>query len=693
MNQPTFDFLEQERTLDWSEKLYAYYYTTRLLLKRFWWILLLCTMAGVAYQAYREMNRVPLFVSSGRLIISGRIALPEGSVYREELSNFFGTQITLMLSPRVQERARQQVAALHPEVRPGAVNLRAYQQPEASIFIAQAEGTEPRYTQLFLDAAMEEYINFRKEMRTQTSESTLQAITEQLIRLEDEITRQENELVEFQKHNNLVYLKEQGSSAGSYLSQLKNREAEIKTRLLLYERLGLATANAPSDAGRAPAGGEILNLGPLEVGRSYQTARQRLSELQAERSEYAQYLKPRHPKILALNLEIERTRNLLVVLEERAWMELGEQKDLLQKELAHLATVIRDWESTALDHSRRLSEFERLEARLDRSRGTYQRLLDSIQSINLNQKLEQETVAVLESAGPANLRAPAIRQEISKGALLGLTTGIGLLVLLLYLDNRIVSGEDLKKRFEQPVLGVIPKEKPGPDGVLLPLKPKDRRHLFAEAWRTIRSSLLFLRPDGSRPQVILVTSSIPEEGKSTVAANLAVAIALASSRTILIDADLRRGHLHRNFGKAAQPGLAEVLRGVMTFEQAVQPSGSENLDLLAVGEYPERPGELLLSARFDEVLQDLKRRYEFIIIDSAPLLATDDTSGISLKADALAFVVRSNYTQARQVKGSLERLSARGAKVAGFVLNCSDVRGSDYYYYRKYYSYYQRHST
>ncbi len=682
--------LPEPQEVDWAERLNAYYYLGRMLLAQYWWVVLLSIALGVVYQVWRTLSRDPLFASQSRMFVSGRIALPEGSAaYREELSNFFGTQIELMKSEEVRNRAREIMQARYPHLRACKVELDARQQPNASIFILQAQGTVPEYVQRYLDAIMEAYISFRRGLREQTSNTALNNITEQIYNLERDIQQQENALVDFQKENNLIFLKEQGNTAGSYLARLKNTQAEYKTQLLQLENLDLsAFATATADEDAVARSGDLLKLVDLSFAREYFAGLREWESVRTQLVDFGQYLKPAHPKMIRLAAEADRLARLVQIYREQAIARIDEQKRLLQQQIANLDKIIANWETTALENSRKNAEFERLNSRLERTRLTHQRLLDSLQSVNLNQKLEQDLVYILETAGPARPIGSTLRHNILRGALFGLVSGVGLLVLLRLIDNRIISAEDLKSRFEPAVLSVIPLEKNEHSKPLELLRPRDERTLFAEACRTLRSSLLFMNGPKGPPSCVVVTSSVPDEGKSTIAANLAVAISFTSSRTLLLDADLRRGHLHKLLGREQKPGLSEWLLGGVKLENILQPTDFPHLDFLTTGTYPERPGELFLSPRMDELLGILRQRYEFIVIDSAPVLAIDDTAGFAAKTDAVLFVVRSNYTQVRQVKVSLERLQLRGISVAGFVLNFVDVRGSDYYYYKKYKNYY-----
>lgn len=684
--------VEQEKSFDWGAKLYAWYFLAKTLLRRYWWILFLTVSLGIAWQTYKELQRDPVYATGAKMHVADRMAVPGSEAYQEMLTNFYGTQVEFMTSQRVRQRAQERVRALHPDLQPIGVSVSASVKPETSIFLLRAFGGEPEYTREFLNAVMEEYINFRKEMRAQTSESTLLAIKDELLRLEEKISQEEAAIVDFQRENNLVFIKEQGNTAGAYLSQLEKQLADLKTQLRLLDSLGLRSQLADGSSWNE-TGAEVLQLSESQLSATFRDTQQLLSQYRAQRDEFAIYLKPRHPKIIQLNEEIERTENLLSILREQALAQVKEQRLVLQSRIANLQEVIKEWELTALENSRLAAEFDQLNAQLNRSRDTYQRLLESTQDINMSQQLVGETVSIFEYAGQAYQQRSSMPFKVAQGGIVGFIMGAGLLFFLGAIDSRILSADDLRKRFNIPVLGMIPRELPNDEGHIELLQPRDQRHLFAESCRTLRSSLLFLQGEDSNLKVFAITSSIPEEGKSTISSNIATAIAFTASRTLLIDSDLRRGALAKLFGLPSFPGLSEYLQRGRSIDSIIHSTPVENLDFIPTGKLPDRPSELLMSDRMDKLLDTLRDRYDYIIIDTAPILAADDTSGFAAKTDAVIFVVRSGHTQIRQAATSVDRLTMRSAQVSGFVLNEVDVQGTDYYYYRKYNQYYVQYTS
>jgi non-specific protein-tyrosine kinase len=300
--------------------------------------------------------------------------------------------------------------------------------------------------------------------------------------------------------------------------------------------------------------------------------------------------------------------------------------------------------------------------------------------------LDQPRLAIFEHASDPTVSRPNPVRQISIGAFMGFVAGAMLIFVLGALDGRVMSVEDITQRFEESMLGVIPMQQRIAGQVAL-LQNDDQRQMFAESCRNIRSSLLYMDRQGKRPQTILLTSSVPSEGKSTISANLAITLSFAASKTLLIDADLRRGQLYKQFGVSNEVGLAEHLQGELPIEKVIQPTQFENLHFIPCGKYPAQPGELLMTEAFRETMEELKQKYDFIIFDSPPVMATDDTSSFATRVDAVIFVVRAGYARLRQVRSSLENLHRRGVNVYGMIINFIDHREPGYYSY-KYYDYY-----
>ena len=199
------------------------------LLRKKWWIVALCLALGLGVQIILSRFGPPSFTSVGRMIVSIKLAIPEGSVYTEELSNFLGTQAALMQSGVVINRAHARVTAQRPDSSPQRVGLKVSVLPKTTIFVLQGTGADPDYTQTFLQACMEEYVSLKREMRVHTSDTTFAGLTEEVLRLKEDLRKSDEDMVQFQSTNSVVLLQDQGNSAGNYLGALNNRLASLKS--------------------------------------------------------------------------------------------------------------------------------------------------------------------------------------------------------------------------------------------------------------------------------------------------------------------------------------------------------------------------------------------------------------------------------------------------------------------------------
>jgi capsular exopolysaccharide synthesis family protein len=659
------------------------FYRYLLLLRRRWWIPFLTTSLGLAVAAVYVHNLPPSYLSIGRMMVSGKINVPEGgAVYSEELMNFFGTQTELMQSGEVKSRALARAQAMNPEVTPEKVTLKVDQQPKTSMFIFKAISANPVFTQLYLQSCMEEYMRMKKEMRSEKSETAVTALSSELISVEKELRKSEDELLEFQRVNNLGYLREEGNSAGLYLANLNRQLAELKNEHQLLEMLKLDQILDRSVEGKNTGGGSNeVNLNAFGAAAEYLKTRQQSDILKAEREQLSQYMRPKHPDIVRLTDEIARMDRLIETFREQSVEVIKNRRDGLALQIANLETTIRDTESKALDLSRRIAEYDKIRSKVDRFKAQYDRLFSNLRGVDVTRTVDQDMISVLERASAAISVKPGLPKAIGLGLGLGLLLGLTILFVLDRIDDRLNSFLDVQNHFTDPLLGQICREQ-HPAGPLELLHSDDPRHGFAESFRSLRSSLFYMPVEGERPKAFLITSAVPSEGKSTVSANLAITIALSGVRTLLIDGDMRRGAQHHAFGVANDVGLAEVLQSQVRWSEAVVPTTFENLSLLTRGGAISHPGERLLSPVTDRFLKEIYAAYDYIIFDSAPVLVADDTGSVAPKLDAVICVVRFGHSSARLSRRVIDDLKHRQANVIGLVFNDVDISMPDYGYHQ-----------
>ena len=620
------------------------------------------------------------------------MALPEGAGYSEELTNFYGTQSELMQSQKVRQRAAAIVETMHPELQACAVSLSVSQQPGTSFFVLQAIGDKADYTQAYLDGCMGEYIKIRRELKSDTSDTAQTSITDQLMKLDKEVENGQEQLLAFQKSNNVAFIEEAGNSAGKWLVAHNQRLYQLRRD---YELLSVMTLDQnlerkQQSGGLAGSSDENVDQssGPLGAEGEYLRAKQQVQILRAEKERHARFLRPKHPIMAKLDAEIAHQESLIGLFKEQSLAQLANRREAIRLEIENLEAAVKEQSDRSLDLARRISEYNRLKSKVERAKALSERLLAGIQGIDMTKSLHADVVNVMESASAPTATKLGFAKDLAVGGVVGMLVGFGILFLAMLLDDRIVSADELQERFPEDLLGQVPKETT--KGRLNILTLGDKQHVFAESYRNLRSTLHFMSFEEPRPKTFLITSAVPGEGKSTVAANLAITIAGGGSKTLLIDGDLRKGVAHEYFSLEASPGLSSVLTDQIPWREAVVPTGVANLFVLPRGKVIAGTSEHFLSRNTDRLLQELYKEFDCVIVDSAPVLANDDTASLAPKIDATVFVVRAGVSSARLTRSALDALGKRQVNVLGLILNAADGRSAEYYYYHKYGEYYSQ---
>jgi polysaccharide biosynthesis transport protein len=665
-------------------------------LRKYWWIPVLTFLVGLGAAAAFVFWAPPTFVSKAAIWETEKLRLPEGAAFVGDLQNYYGTQMQLLLSGRLYQMglARLQASGtnavpLDNDRKPLKVKVTVQQQPKSTIFVLQSSSANPDYSRAFLDALMSEYLAYKKNVRKLVSGDTLSSISEQVLRLERELKADQEALTTFQRSNNLAILEEEGKIAGGYLARLQTQLSDLKLEAQLLEATALeqdqasatGSTNAPGsllDAVRAAGSG---SSSPATTER--QTAFKELELLKIQRDKLSKHLRPKHPKIARLDSDIEHGQKIIQLYQTQTRDQLATSRQALKMKIDSVQASIKEWEGKVVVANARIAEAERLKLSITRSQSLYDRLVVLLQNVDISRNIDQETLAVLEPASPA-LRS--YKQEVMVFGLAlfaGIGLGLGLVFLVAVRDDRFASPMEVNEQFGGSVVGQVP-ELPAlkSKGALPLLALDDPRHMYAESYRSLRSALLFLPVEGLRPRIVLVTSAQPNEGKSTIAANLAETLALGGARVLLVDGDMRKGRLHELLGLPSGPGLSEVLAGSTRLEQAFQPNCRPNLSFLGRGSSLKNPGDALLGPELDRNLALWRDRFDFVIIDTCPVFAAADASTLAPKVDGTLFVVRRGFSRARVVREALELLGQRQAKILGVVFNRADASARSYYYYK-----------
>jgi succinoglycan biosynthesis transport protein ExoP len=523
--------------------------------------------------------------------------------------------------------------------------------------------------------------------------STLKATTwlnQQLDGIRKTIIQQDQKFADFQQKTGLLQTDENHNPNIDKLLQLNSALGNAQAQRIVKEDLYRASSSVPPD--------ELL---PASTFPALMSLRTQKAQLDGEYASLSAKYGDAYPRVSQLMKQMAQVQVAIdrEVARAKLQIEAGYRSALTNEQ--SLEGAAETQKQLIFSTNQDALQYTILQRQVASTRAMYEELVRRLQEAGITAGLSADTIAVVDEALPPIIPAgPHKTLNMEVGFVIGLMLGIGIAVLLELLNSSIQTMEDITSYAGLPALGMIPHAEGGQPSTLagkfsLRKEPivsqrmafritDDSRSQFAEAFRALRSSLL-LSSAGAPPQMLLVCSSWPNEGKSTTAINLATVLAQADKRVLLVDADLRRPSLQRYYQIGVHSvGLSEILSGApYDHEKFVHPDPAvSHLQLLPAGAIPPSSSELLMSTQMTTLVEQWRGAYDFIVIDSAPILAISDALFLASVADAVVIVVRAGSTPKKALRTLKESILKVRGKIAGVLLN--DVRSKSQAYYDYY---------
>jgi capsular exopolysaccharide synthesis family protein len=667
-------------------------------LRKFWWIPVATLSLAISAAAVIFYYTPPTFVSHGTMWESEKLLLPDGAAFTEDRENYIGTLSELLRSRKMWSMTTNYMMAFHKNQiiwgKDGyiiPVEIQVIASPKNTVYNILASSANPGFTPAYLNALMEQYKEYRLNVRDEVSIHTENSISEQVQLYERDMKTALAALAEYERSNNFAVLQEEGNVDGAYLVKLKTQLSDLQLEMSLLDARELEM-NSGTEAVTNSSDSIFESLRNTGTGGSIASSRldasRQIEMLKLDRDRLAKYLKPAHPKMVKLDEDIAKAQKLIDVYRQQNHDQIVAARQALQIKIDNVGIFIKQWEEKMAEVNERLARADGLKQEVLSKQKMYDRLSALVDNVQVSQHIDQDTLDILDMAQPATRSYAQAKTLLLQSIIIGLGLGLGVVVLLAMRDDRFGSLVEVTDKFGDAIVGQVPEVALNGGGEPLAiLRGNDDRHTYAESYRNLRSALLFLAVEGQRPKVLMISSAVPDEGKSTVVTNLARALALGGSKVLLVDGDLRKGHLHELLKLQQKPGLSELLRVQDSPEAYLQSTDLPDFTFLARGGFTHNPGDLFLSPAFDPMLARLREQYDYVLIDSSPVFAADDTTTLAPKVDGILFVVRSHFSHARVVREALELLFQRQARVLGLILNRSDPAANSYSYY-KYAEYY-----
>jgi len=701
-------------------------YDYLLILRKHQWLILSFMLAVVTIVSIATFRMRPVYVATARIEIDRENAniLPfqgaDSYDYMVDTDNYIETQSKILTSETLALQtirnggltARPEfsspngpseavaIGSLANQKRPpelaeflGSLGVRRV--PNSRLMDVSFESTDPELAARIVNAHIATYVeqNYRSKYESTSQASTW--LADQLNDFKIKVQKSEEARITYERQNQIWTIDDKQNMTTQRLSDINRQFTEAQS-----ERMRKESLYEFAKAGNLDAVPQVQSNTALT-----ETLKKR-TEAQAAYEDALEQYGPNFPKVQRLksqlkdlddNVEKEKQK-VLDVLE-------SDYREARQRE-AQMSLALDQAKAEANHMAEKLVEYNILKREAEANKALYDGLMNKMKETAISAGLRSSNIRVVDPAMvPTTPARPAKAKNVMLSFLVGLIGGIGLALLREYLDNTVKTPDDIETLARLPSLAVVP-QFAGTNGtrrrgVLPGLSSNGHekrielvaQHLpksqMSEAFRALRTSILLSQADHP-PQVILVTSALPREGKTTAAANLAVTLAQLGDSTVLVDADLRKPGIGRllNLGGGKYAGLSSYLAGVSSLDLVSVPHPAiPNLVAIPTGPLPPNPADLLSSHKLADAIAELRTKFKFIVIDSPPIMAATDAVILSVQADGVLLVVRSGETPKEAFTRTRDLLSSVKCRVLGVVLNAVDSSAPDYYYSYRYYPY------
>jgi polysaccharide biosynthesis transport protein len=720
----------------WSRRLKETHLLDYLMvLRRHMWLSLAFLLTVVTVVTIASFKMRPVYIATAQVEIEreGQNGMPfqgSGQDYYlwEDMDSYIATQAKIFASdtlaletikslelwkyPEFKSDPRAIVNAAtsdpsNPEKKPAILGaflgrLTVKRTPGSHLLEVSFESEDPTLAAKVVNATLQNFID--TDYRTKYEEATRASdwLSKQLDGMKIKVEKSEDNRIAYERQNQIWNIGKEEDITTAKLAQLNKELTEAQA-----DRMKAEANDAMVRAGNLSA------LPQVQGSSLIQDLVRKQADLKQKYTEALQQFGPKYPKVERLRAQLDEISRSIQGQEMLAAKQVETIYEAALKREQLLEGALSEQKKVVNDEAQRMIQYNILQREAEANKQLYYGLLGKLKEATLSAGMRTSNLRVVDPAMvPSFPSRPQKARNIALAFMVGLVGGIGLAFLREYLDNTVKTPDDIEYLGNLPSLAVVPalvalngragvstrllkagekalEKKNKEDGRVELVSFERPQSPIAEAFRALRTSLLLSRAENP-PQVILVTSALPKEGKTTAAVNLAATLAQLGDRTILLDADMRKPGIGKLLGlqNGRQTGLSTYLAGVAPIEQCIHPSPlGPGLTVLPAGPIPPSPADLLSSQRLVDGIAALRRDYKFIVVDSPPIMLATDAVILSSWADGVLLVVRSGATPKGAFTRTRDLLAGVKCRVLGVILNAVDTGAPDYYYSYRYYPY------
>jgi succinoglycan biosynthesis transport protein ExoP len=689
-----------------------------IVLRKRRWVLIIAVLLGLAYGVYNAESQPKLYDAYGRIQVrSGssneyKVSAVQG--YDGDAGSKMLTEIeilksdTLMLTVCREMNLSNNADFLeakgpvpHTSLDDGVVrqdtvhrlqsNLQVAVVPKTDIIRISYNSLNPKLSADIVNRVIQDYIHRSYQTRFESSRQVSDFLSGTLEGLKQEVETSQEQMMDMQRRLGILGFDPAHNQISNSLDDLSRAAGAAKlARIIAEARYRVVSGMDPNTIEGA------IELTPGTAPGELNVLRGQLASAKASYAQLGSTLAPNHPQMKALKAEIDELAKEINAEQNRLLLQAKQNYIVARANEDQTTAALEAQKADAYKLRDQLVEYTIRQREFEENRNLYDSLQQRLRTASVQSGLESLEIEIVDRAlPPAN---PVLRPQstvILTALVFSLLGGIVTAFLMESLDTGLRSIAEIESITELPSLAIIPRARrtsadqagtltTAQRNIGILTQPKSQ---FAEAFRSLRTSLL-LSTAGHPPKIIVLTSATPSEGKTTAASNLAAILAQRDTRVLLIDGDLRRPNIHHRFGLNGKMGLTTVLTGATTLEGTVQSVPEiPNLDILPSGPVPPFPTEMLSSGAMEAILKRCAEIYDYVVIDSPPILSVTDGVILARQADAVVLVVRHGKSSKHVVRRARDILLRSGAGITGIVLNAVDLNSPEYYGYYGYSGY------
>ncbi len=651
------------------------------------WVLITSVVIIFTLVAIGNFTTTPLYQASARIRIEPQ--MPNIVPFQDTYSisggrqlDYYNTQYKILADPSLARRVLENL----PAEKAGDLNAGALLRMVDIKPITQSElvdivvvSPDPELAALIANLWADQFIRLTIESKFESVQTALSQLNRKLEEQNQKVLDAQAELLDYKERERIISLeevqKELDRLSESYSAVRQEREEkELQLQHLeKYADQDLSLEQFPQVRYHSI----ILQL------------RNRLVQLEATRGEYSQRYKSRHPRMVQLEAEIETSKAGLREEIAKIVEGLRREYDLARESEENLRRELEKQKSLFFTMEKKINDIEGLKTKVNIDQEVQQALLSRVSETTMTKGIEVTNIRVINQAEtPHQPFKPRKTFNLFLSLVFGTAGGIAVIFFLENIDTSVKTSGEAKKILKIPFLGAIPLySQVNIRNGLSPLEiMKNPLGIIPEACRAIRTGIYYSSSEFS-PRTVLVTSSLPQEGKTDISTLLAISLAQGNERVLLIDGDLRKPRVGKIFNADRnKAGLSEILCGQAGLTEAVQSTDFPGLEFIPGGRISSNPAELINSIRFEELLAEARNRWDRVIVDSPPLLSVTDAVIMGRQVDGVVMILRAGSTRGKVAAFCREKLEHINARLIGLILNGADIHRGENYYYQSYYA-------